>query len=143
LEEKHAQVKQVDVNQKVQQSNDVTDKIKILLSSINSIDKVALNTLEVTVEPCLFIVNVISNDIILNFSITDYQRLDEKIQTLTDGFVKLIIPTIGADILHTEHKIVHQQSITKGKLNAVVALIRPGVKCDNIVKRKAEIIQSI
>jgi hypothetical protein len=143
LEEKHVQVKQVDVNQKVQQSNDVTDKIKILLSSINSVDKVALNTLEVTVEPCLFIVNVISNDIILNFSITDYQRLDEKIQTLTDGFVKLIIPTIGADILHTEHKIVHQQSITKGKLNAVVALIRPGVKCDSIVKRKAEIIQSI
>jgi hypothetical protein len=109
---------------------------------IKAVDKVELNHLDTSVDACTFIINIMENGLKLNQPLTDYQRFNKAVQQVTEGKMALIIPTIGEDIMSAEHQVVFQQTVTKSKLNAVVALVRPGVKCDNI-RRNAEVIQSI
>ena len=135
-----------EVSQQSQQTdatvNNMSDKIKTVLLSMKSVDETALMTLDVSVEPCLFVTNVVANCLKLNQPVTHYQRLDSAIKELTDSKVSLIISKVGDDILSEEHHVVAQQTATKGKLNVVASLIRPGVRCDNIIRRKAEVIQN-
>jgi len=121
--------------------NESIRQIKAALLEISVVDETELNRIETTVDACTFVIKVIQNA--LKQPITDYQRLNEALTNVTDDKLSLIIPTIGEDIRPTEHQVVHQQAVTKGKINAVVALVRPGVKCDNIIQHKAEVIQSI
>jgi hypothetical protein len=119
------------------------DKIKAILLSMKSVNESALNTLDTNVDPCTFITNVVANCLKLNQPDTHYQRLTNAIANLTGGKAALIISSVGDDIRPEEHNVVGQQTVTKGKLNVVASLIRPGVKCDNIIKRKAEVIQNV
>jgi hypothetical protein len=102
-----------------------------------------LNTLDFSVKPCAFVTDVVANCLKLKQPATHYQRLANAIAKLTGGKVALIISNVGDDIRPEEHNVVGQKTVTKGKQNVVVSLIRPGVKCDNVIKRKAEIIQSV
>jgi len=124
-------------------TNDVIDKIKAILLSMKSVNESALNTLDTNVDPCTFITNVVANCLKLNQPETHYQRLTNAIADLTGGKAALIISSVGDDIRPEEHNVVGQQTVAKGKLNVVASLIRPGVKCDNIIERKAEVIQNV
>jgi len=124
-------------------ANEVIDKIKTVLSSMDSVDKAALNRLDVSAEPCIFLNNVVANCLKLNQPVTHYQRLDHAIGELTEGFVALIIPNVGDEFIPAEHNAVAQQTANKGKLNVVATLARPGIKCDNAVLRKAEVVQTV
>jgi len=124
-------------------THEVIEKIKTVLSSMDSVDKTALNTLEVTTEPCLFLNNVVANCLKLNQPVTHYQRLDHAIGELTEGKVALIIPNVGDEFIPAEHNAVAQQTASKGKLNVVATLARPGIKCENDVRRKAEVVQTV
>ncbi|MDM8563690.1 hypothetical protein QUF54_10085, partial [Candidatus Marithioploca araucensis] len=138
------EVKQVEVKQKVRQPhNNVVDKIKTILLSMKSVEEGALKTLDFSVKPCAFVIDVVANCLKLNQPATHYQRLANAIAKLTGGKVALIISSVGDEIRPEEHNVVGQKTVTKGKQNVVVSLIRPGVKCDNVIKRKAEIIQSV
>jgi hypothetical protein len=124
-------------------TNNVIDKIKAILLSMKSVNESALNTLDTNVDPCTFITNVVANCLKLNQPETHYQRLTNAIADLTGGKAALIISSVGDDIRPEEHNVVGQQTVAKGKLNVVASLIRPGVKCDNIIERKAEVIQNV
>lgn len=121
--------------------NKLINQIKAALLEIAVVDEVELNRIETAVNACAFVIKVIQDA--LKQPVIDYQRINNAITKVTDGKLSLIIPTIGEDILPAEHQVVHQQAVTKGKIKAVVALVRPGVKCDNIIQRKAEVIESV
>lgn len=123
--------------------NEVIDNIKSLLLSMKSVDEAALNALDTRVETCSFVTQVVANCLKSNQPATHYQRLDDGIQELTENRVSLIIPNIGDDIRPEEHNAMSTQTATKGKLNTIASLLRPGVKCDHIIRRKAEVIQTI
>ncbi len=118
----------------------VIEKLKSIFLSIKSVDEDALNLLNATVEPCTFVTNVVANCLKPNQPITHYQSLDSAIKELTGSKVSLIISNVGDDIRQEEHNVVSQQTVTKGNLNIVASLIRPGVKCDNVIRRKAEVV---
>jgi len=123
--------------------NEVIDNIKSLLLSMKSVDEAALNALDTNVETGSFVTQVVANCLKSNQPATHYQRLDDGIQELTDNRVSLIIPNLGDDIRPEEHNAMSTQTATKGKLNTIASLLRPGVICDSIVRRKAEVIQTI
>ncbi len=124
-------------------TNDVIDKIKTVLLSMKSVEEAALDTLDANVDPCTFVTNVVANCLKLNQSATHYQRLDRSIQEITGGKVSLIIPNVGEDIRQEEHNAMSTQTATKGELNTIASLLRPGVKCDNDIRHRAEVIQTI
>jgi hypothetical protein len=124
-------------------TNDVIDKIKTVLLSMKSVEEAALNTLDANVEPCTFVANVVANGLEPNQPATHYQRLDRSIQEITDGKVSLIIPNVGEDINQDEHNATSTQTATKGKQNTIASLIRPGVKCDNDIRCRAEVVQTV
>lgn len=120
-------------------ANKVIEKLKSVFLSINSVDEDALNMLDTTVDPCTFVTNVVADCLEPNQPITHYQSLDNAIKELTGSKVSLIISNVGDDIRQEKHNVVSQQTVTKGNLNVVASLIRPGVRCDNVIRRKAEV----
>ncbi len=119
-------------------------QIKTLLLSNKSVDdEAALNSLNTNVDPCIFITSVVGNCLKLNQPLTHYQRLNGAIKELTNNKISLLIPSVGDNINPKEHNVVGQQTVSKGKLNVVASLIRPGVKCDGVIKRKAEVVQNV
>jgi hypothetical protein len=125
------------------ETDEVIEKMKMVLSSLDSVDKKALEDLSVCAEPCLFLNHVVADCLKLNQPVTHYQRLDHAIAELTEGKVTLIIPNVGDEFIPAEHNAVAQQTANKGKLNVVATLARPGIKCDNVVRRKAEVVQTV
>jgi len=124
--------------------NKVTEQLKNIFVSMKSIDdETGLNALGANIEPCDFVIQVVGNYLKLNQPVTYYERLDQAIQNLTDKKVSLIIPNVGDDVNSAEHNVLSQQTVTKGKLNVVASLARPGVKCDGTIRRKAEVVQNI
>jgi hypothetical protein len=124
--------------------NKVTEQLKNIFVSMKSIDdETGLNASGVNVEPCDFVIQVVGNYLKLNQPVAYYERLDQAIQNLTDKKVSLIIPNVGDDVDSAEHNVLSQQTVTKGKLNVVASLARPGVKCDDAIRRKAEVVQNI
>ncbi|RKZ46849.1 MAG: hypothetical protein DRR16_15205 [Candidatus Parabeggiatoa sp. nov. 3] len=117
-------------------------EIKALLLSMKAVDEAALNRLDTSVEPCIFMTNMVSNCLKLNQPITQYQQLSNAIEKLTSGKITLLIPNVGDEILEEENNVVGHQTVTNGVLDVVATLIRPGVKCDKIVRRKADVIQN-
>jgi hypothetical protein len=124
-------------------ANDIIAKIKTALLEIGIVDESELALINTTTDCCTFVINLMAHGINLNQPVTNYQQVDKVIRELTDGNIALIIPNIGEDITPAEHKVVVQQTVTKGKLNAIVTLIRPGVSCNNVIRCKAEVVQSI
>jgi len=130
--------------QPVSTANEVTEQLKNIFVSMKSIDdEIGLNALGVNVAPCDFVIQVVGNYLKLNQPMAYYERLDKAIQTLTEHKVSLIIPNVGDDVDSAEHNALSQQTVTKGKLNVVASLARPGVKCDDAIRRKAEVVQNI
>jgi hypothetical protein len=119
-------------------------QIKTLLLSNKSVDdEAALNSLNTNVDPFMFITSVVGNCLKLNQPLTHYQRLNDAIKNITNNKVSLLIPNVGDDVNTVEHNVVGQQTVTKGKLNVVASFSRPGVKCDGVIKRKAEVVQNV
>lgn len=123
--------------------NTITQIKTLLLSNKSVDDEAALNSLNTNVDPCTFITTVVGNCLKLNQPLTHYQRLNDAIKNLTNNKVSLLIPNVGEDVNTVEHNVVSQQTVSKGKLNTVANLIRPGVKCDAVIKRKAEVVQNV
>jgi hypothetical protein len=121
--------------------NQLIDKIKTALLKISAVDEVQLNDIDTAVDAGTFVIHVMTHA--LKHPITNYQRLNETIAKVTDSKLSLIIPTNGDEIRPTEHQVVLQQPVTKGKINVIAGLVRPGIKCDNVIRRKAEVIESI
>jgi len=128
-------------NQVVEIKPNKVVEIKTVLISMNAVDKAEIEHLETTTDPCTFVTQVVSQCLELNQPITFYRRLNESIQNLTDEKVSLILPNEGDDTNQEEHKVVQQQTVTKGRTNVIASVIRPGVRCDGTVKRKAEVVQ--
>jgi len=122
------------------QPNKVVE-IKNVLISMNAVDKAEIELLETTTDTCTFVTQVVSQCLELNQPITFYRRLNESIQDFTDGKVSLILPNEGEDTNQEEHKVVSQKTVTKGRTNVIASVIRPGVRCDGTVRRKAEVVQ--
>lgn len=123
--------------------NTITQIKTLLLSNKSVDDEVALNSLDTNVDPCTFITSVVASYLKLNQPLTHYQRLNDAIKNLTNNKISLLIPNVGEDVNTVEHNVVGQQTVTKGKLNVVASFSRPGVKCDGVIKRKAEVVQNV
>jgi len=123
--------------------NTITQIKTLLLSNKSVDDEAALNSLNTNVDPFMFITSVVGNCLKLNQPLTHYQRLNDAIKNLTNNKVSLLIPSVGDDVNTVEHNVVGQQTVSKGKLNVVASLIRPGVKSDGVIKRKAEVVQNV
>jgi hypothetical protein len=121
--------------------NEEINQIKTNLLSMRSVDEAGLDALDTNVDTCTFVTNVVANCLKLNQPVTHYQRLDSAIQQLTNDKVSLIVSKPNEYIRLEEHHVVGQQAVSKGRTNVVATLIRPGVKCGNVVRRKAEVIQ--
>ncbi|MDM8559895.1 hypothetical protein [Candidatus Parabeggiatoa sp. HSG14] len=118
----------------------VVEKIKTGLLNVETVDKPTLNDLDTTVEPCIFVVNVVANCLEVTLPVAHYQNLNKTIQELTGDSVSLIIANVGDKIIQEEHNIVTKTTETSEKPTTVTTLVRPGVKCGNIVQRKAEVV---
>ncbi|WP_069471699.1 hypothetical protein [Candidatus Marithrix sp. Canyon 246] len=123
--------------------NTITQIKTLLLSNKSVDDEATLNSLYTNVDPCIFITSVVGNCLKLNQPLTHYQRLNDAIKNITNNKVSLLTPNVGDDVNTVEHNVVGQQTVSKGKLNVVANLIRPGVKCDGAIKRKAEVVQNV
>ncbi|HID99114.1 MAG TPA: hypothetical protein EYP59_02340 [Thiotrichaceae bacterium] len=117
-------------------------QIKALLLSMKAVDEAALNRLDTSVEPCIFMTNMVANCLKLNQPVTQYQHLSNAIEELTSGKIALLIPNVGDKIVEEENNVVGHQTVTNGVLDVVATLIRPGVNCNKIVRRKADVIQN-
>jgi hypothetical protein len=123
-------------------ATDSVKELKALLLKMKAVDEAALNRLDTSVEPCIFMTNMVANCLKLNQPISEYQHLSNAIEDLTAGKITLLIPNIGDEIVEEENNVVGHQTVTNGVLDVVATLIRPGVKCDESVRRKADVIQN-
>ncbi|KHD08667.1 hypothetical protein PN36_07570 [Candidatus Thiomargarita nelsonii] len=134
--------RQTDQTPPTKQPNKVVENLKTVLTSMSAVDKAEIEHLETTTDTCTFVTQVVAQCLELNQPITFYQRLNKSIQDLTDKKVSLILPNEGDDINQEEHKVASQQTVTKGRTNVIASVVRPGVRCDGTVKRKAEVVQN-
>jgi len=123
--------------------NTITQIKTLLLSNKLLNDEAALNSLDTNVDPCTFVINLVGNCLKFNQPLNYSHNINEAIKNITNNKISLLIPNVGDDISAKEHNIMGQQIVNKGKLNVVGVFIRPGVKCDGVIKRKAEVIQNV
>lgn len=56
--------------------------------------------------------------------------------------VRLILPTAGAPFDSSEHERIETVTAAGGMLRSVLKLVRPGLRCQGVVRRKAEVVAS-
>jgi len=129
----------------------MSDKIKTVLLSMKSVDETALMTLDVGVEPCLFVTNVVTKCLKLNQPVTHYQRLDSAITEIyqalvtwletVSGNVQLIVPKIDQAYESDQHEMIEHRSV-KGRANRILEIKLPGLRCNDAVQLKAQVVSS-
>lgn len=113
------------------------------LSNLDVVDAEKLNKLAAVNNMGEFVERMIADCLLHWQLLSSYQAVDVVIRQASNASLSLIMPKEGQRVNGSEHTVIKQQTVDKGALNVVYALVLPGLWCDGVVRRKALIIETI